>query len=496
MFRRKTDQVEDMSACYGSPDYSSPTSSLPRNPSGQFSPNVRKSNSLGKLSNGTSTLSSPRINRTFSLSSPRIFRTPSLSSPRINRNRAHGGLNNTSNSLCRLIERMVILSLGATILFMSRQSKKHYVVTNEELTSSQRTQEKLTLEIARWQHQNKLLEDEKEEILSKRAKVEQLNNVLNKENNFNIDIKKINSDLKQKNEVLNRENRDNVNIVKINIDLKQRNEDLNRENRANVDIKKINSDLKQKFAEKEIAMEDMESAYTANQKLMVKVQHREEAFLKNVDILKHKIMLESYRDAFERFGAGPHYVKFWVELPPQENGSQQIQLHDGKYSEFTIKLYPLDAMPHSVHLFLEQVHHNLWDGCKFLINAFHITQTGSTAEQTKQFSKYNLDKVFFQEYNKDYPHKQWSVGFAGRPGGPDFYINKIDNTKAHGPHGQGHWDLPEEADPCFGEIVDGLDVVMRFNDIKNTENDEQLAVPINIAKAWIVRQDAPLEIAT
>jgi len=394
---------------------------LPSSPKGQFSPNVRKSSSLGKLFNGTSTLSSPRGNR----------------------NRAHGGSNNASDSFCRLIERMVILSLGATILFMSRQSNKHNIVTNEELLLSQKKQEKLTAEIGRWEHQNQLLENVKDGLILKKGRLEQLNEV------------------------------------------------LNRENEVNNDIKQINSDLQQKFTEKEIAMEKLELSFSETQQLMVKVQHREEAFLKNVDILKHKIMLESYRDAYERFGIGPHYVKFWVELPPEENGSQQIQLYGGKYSEFTIKLYPLDAMPHSVHLFLEQVHHKLWDGCKFLINALHITQTGSTGEQTTQFGHYNLDKVFFQEYNKDYPHKQWTVGFAGRPGGPDFYINKIDNTKTHGPHGQGQWDLPEEADPCFGEIVDGKEVIMRFNEVQNSEINNQLAEPISIYKAWIVRQDDP-----
>ena len=242
MFRRKTEKSEDVTACYGSSDYSSATSTLPKSqkspigqflpssPKGQFSPNVRKSSSLGKLFNGTSTVSSPRGNR----------------------NRAHGGSNNASDSFCRLIERMVILSLGATILFMSRQSNKHNIVTNEELLLSQKKQEKLTAQIGRWEHQNQLLENVKDGLILKKGRLEQLNEV------------------------------------------------LNRENEVNNDIKQINSDLQQKFTEKEIAMEKLELSFSETQQLMVKVQHREEAFLKNVDILKHKIMLESYRDALER----------------------------------------------------------------------------------------------------------------------------------------------------------------------------------------------------
>ena len=44
-----------------------------------------------------------------------------------------------------------------------------------------------------------------------------------------------------------------------------------------------------------------------------------------------------------------------------------------------------------------------------------------------------LETVSYQEYSAKYPHVQWSVGFMGRPSGPDFYINKKDNTIAHGP---------------------------------------------------------------
>ena len=75
---------------------------------------------------------------------------------------------------------------------------------------------------------------------------------------------------------------------------------MNRESEVNNDIKQINSELQQRFTEKEIAMEKLELSFSEIQQLMVKVQHREEAFLKNIDILKHKIALESYRDVWER----------------------------------------------------------------------------------------------------------------------------------------------------------------------------------------------------
>ena len=51
------------------------------------------------------------------------------------------------------------------------------------------------------------------------------------------------------------------------------------------------------------------------------------------------------------------------------------------------------------------------------------------------------------------------MGFAGRPGGPSFYISTIDNTENHGPGSQGS-DM--EADSCFGLVVQGRGVVERM----------------------------------
>ena len=42
----------------------------------------------------------------------------------------------------------------------------------------------------------------------------------------------------------------------------------------------------------------------------------------------------------------------------------------------------------------------------------------------------------FQEYHDDYPHHPLTLGYAGRPGGPAFYINLIDNRQNHGPASQ------------------------------------------------------------
>ena len=56
-----------------------------------------------------------------------------------------------------------------------------------------------------------------------------------------------------------------------------------------------------------------------------------------------------------------------------------------------------------------------------------------------------------------------TLGLAGRPGGPDFYVSTRNNTKLHGPGGQTSYDDPTEADPCFAHVVDGFDVVDRMH---------------------------------
>lgn len=60
----------------------------------------------------------------------------------------------------------------------------------------------------------------------------------------------------------------------------------------------------------------------------------------------------------------------------------------------------------------------------------------------------------------NFPHKKWTLGYAGRPGGPDFYVSTMDNTRNHGPGGQGSYDDPSEADPCFAKVVPGYEHVV------------------------------------
>ena len=162
-------------------------------------------------------------------------------------------------------------------------------------------------------------------------------------------------------------------------------------------------------------------------------------------------------------------MKFTVVLPSDEHEHEQ---------HFILEMAPLDLMPHAVHVFLQQVVHGLWNDAWFYLNGPHVLQGGPQAPEDEEelwhlehgedgdravalkgFREANLETLAFPEYSDKFEHNKWTVGFTGRPGGPDFYINKMDNTHVHGPGGQYQHDLHEFGDPCFAKVVDGFKVL-------------------------------------
>ena len=166
-----------------------------------------------------------------------------------------------------------------------------------------------------------------------------------------------------------------------------------------------------------------------------------------------------------------------------------------------VELAPLSAMPHAAHIFLEQVSHGLWDSAWFYINGPHVMQAGPQAEETddsdddprevslRPFKEVSLESLHFPEYSKDFPHAAWTLGFTGRPGGPDFYINKIDNSEAHGPGGQYQHELSEFADPCFAKVIKGFDTledIVRESTILEGEYQYFFEYPVHIVQAIVL----------
>ena len=68
--------------------------------------------------------------------------------------------------------------------------------------------------------------------------------------------------------------------------------------------------------------------------------------------------------------------------------------------------------------------------------------------------------LFYIESSPNFPHVKYTLGYAGRPGGTDFYVSTIDNTLNHGPGGQSTYEEASEADPCFAKVVPGFEHVI------------------------------------
>jgi len=231
---------------------------------------------------------------------------------------------------------------------------------------------------------------------------------------------------------------------------------------------------------------------------MARLHMRELAFQEQVELLQEATRRESRRTVLERFGPGPHFVKMMFEIPQRDN-------YQG---EFLIELAPLDAVPHAIHLFLEQVDHGLWNrSTYFYLNGPHVLQAGPSLDEEddeeqeehhnqddessrKPFERMGLDELAFPDYSETFPHVTWTVGFTGRPGGPDFYINKVDNTEGHGPGGQYQHALEEQGDACFGKIVQGRDSVAKIftQPVYNDGSDWHyfLSEPVRITGAVVL----------
>lgn len=132
----------------------------------------------------------------------------------------------------------------------------------------------------------------------------------------------------------------------------------------------------------------------------------------------------------------------------------------GRTGTIAIETAPINLMPHAVFRFLE-IARQLQVGY-FHRRAHHVLQ----AQIESLTSGTRGAPLAFQEYSPLFPHEKWTLGFAGRPGGPAFYISTVNNTRNHGPASQGS---ALEADSCFGRIVGGFAVAKRMYEVWGTK---------------------------
>jgi len=215
--------------------------------------------------------------------------------------------------------------------------------------------------------------------------------------------------------------------------------------------------------------------------------------------MKGQIQEFSKSMLIEKYGHGPHYVEIQLNFDPRSNVAHS---NGGASNRIVIELAPIDEMPHTVYWFLEQVNNRLYDGYSFHVNANHIVQAGPVPNfrHLERFEEKGFSNFLFREYSKNYPHKQYTLGFAGPElSSTNFYISTEDNTDIHGPdrnkssiqrqredlqtinndgknnskqkasvaavvspiHGTNEY--MDEADPCFAKVIFGYSAVNRIH---------------------------------
>mmetsp|Transcript_19210 Transcript_19210/g.24207 ORF Transcript_19210/g.24207 Transcript_19210/m.24207 type:complete len:144 (+) Transcript_19210:3-434(+) len=119
-------------------------------------------------------------------------------------------------------------------------------------------------------------------------------------------------------------------------------------------------------------------------------------------------------------------------------------------------------MPHSIYNFMRMVEGAEWDDT-LLIHGDHIIVATMKTNQGELKERTTNSELLFLEYTNEFPHDDLTVGFVGKLGGPELYINTQDNSEHHGPGKQPHHHLDGDADPCFARIIGGRDLFQEIS---------------------------------
>mmetsp|Transcript_20826 Transcript_20826/g.49450 ORF Transcript_20826/g.49450 Transcript_20826/m.49450 type:complete len:652 (-) Transcript_20826:117-2072(-) len=255
-----------------------------------------------------------------------------------------------------------------------------------------------------------------------------------------------------------------------------------------------------------------QSSAFANPKLveeMTNIQEKLKSSKTLSDKLKKQVVVLNKHDAEAKYGSGLIRVQMEIVFPTNDekdsddtnNSEGHTRMRAGGTAAaaaaessanaqkkndsnndrqiIVMEMASLDQMPHSVYTFLEMVSNGLLNGCSFILNAVHelkaapLPYDGSPPhEKAKAFLDHGLESVAFREYSPEFPHSQYTVGFAA-DGSPSFYINTEDNSAVH------------VGEPCFAKIVSGHDVVQRMNKMP-TRNGIWLEQRIGIKEVTIL----------
>lgn len=191
------------------------------------------------------------------------------------------------------------------------------------------------------------------------------------------------------------------------------------------------------------------------------IDQRQTALVEKIQTLQTYIQSQSREYVLAEYGPGPYRVEFQVKLPKKTTESK-----------FVVELAPLDLMPHSLELFLDMVTQEAWDNTVFYHHVKHMhvlaaapVNFGTYQRKDHHWKALGFTGLSFPEYSTEWPHEEYTLGFSGR--GPNFYINGKDNSVSHGPGGQDRHKLTGDADPCFGKVVWGKQVIKDMMPMKS-----------------------------
>ena len=177
----------------------------------------------------------------------------------------------------------------------------------------------------------------------------------------------------------------------------------------------------------------------------------------------NEIGQRSHQRVLEKYGEGPHHVELQVQLPTSST-----------VETIKIELAPLDMMPHSIHVFLEQISSGMWDDGVFDLHAGHVLMAHNKKLPETFNDKKEIPTMIIPEFNADYPHDRYTIAFPsplsasnqGTSSRRDFYINLQDNNIHHSPRVESFSSSGGdstttstverfvEGESCFGKIVD------------------------------------------
>jgi len=237
------------------------------------------------------------------------------------------------------------------------------------------------------------------------------------------------------------------------------------------ELRSKNADMKSKLETQQHEKDQLLARAENLQGKVVKLTARQKRLKSKADgtVERHRAKLE-LSIAQQRWGTGNVYVDFQTD-----------------YGGFRMKMAPFSLMPHTTSWFLNLADSGYWNGCGFIRNAMHILQANCNPKVATEGKSQERISIAFQEYNDKYQHRQYTFGIAGRPGGPDWYINLIDNSGTHGPGGQ---PKDPQADPCFAELVSGKEVIKKLHKLKHDQTGfKALLKPVIFRSVKVVTEE-------